>query len=165
MKTLLILRHARAGHDAPSGSDFDRALTGRGQHEAASVGREFRAGDRRVDAIVASPAVRVVETVVALVEGAGLAATPVWDRRLYNASFATLVEVIRAINETAGAALIVGHNPGLHELIVRLAEDDRGGFPPAALAELSLSVDHWSDVAPGCGHIQSLVRPGDVADG
>ena len=169
MKTLLVLRHAKASQDSASGSDFDRPLTSRGRLQALAVGVELGGRGRAVDAIVASPAARVRETVDGLMAGAGWTQAPEWERRLYNASIEALLQVVREIDETDEAALIVGHNPGLHELILRLAEDDLavmreqlgGGFPTATLAELSLSVDHWSDVGPGCGHIKSLARPGD----
>ena len=167
MKTLLVLRHAKAKLNSPSGSDFDRPLTGRGHRDSAAIGRQLLAGNRRVSALFASPAVRVVETVAGVVEGARLTIAPVWDRRLYNASFETLIACIGEISDAIDAALIVGHNPGLHQLVLDLAEGDHAGlggqinfsFPTATLADLSLSVDHWRDVAPGCGRLVSLVRP------
>ena len=172
MKTLLVLRHGKASQESTTGSDFDRPLTSRGRRQALAVGVELGSRDRAVDAIVASPAARVHETVDGLMTGAGWTLPPLWDRRLYNASFEALLDVIRQISDMAGAALIVGHNPGLHELILRLAEDDLtvmrgplgGSFPTATLAELSLSVDQWRDVRPGCGRIHSLFRPGDFDD-
>ena len=167
MKTLLVLRHAKASPDSASGSDFDRPLTDRGHRASAAVGRHLRVSDRRVDAIVASPARRVLETVAGVVEGARIDIAPRWDRRLYNASLAALFEVVQEIDGAVGTALIVAHNPGLKELIVHLAEDDPAGlrarvggsFPTGALAELRLAIDDWRNVGPGCGRIIGLVRP------
>jgi phosphohistidine phosphatase len=92
--------------------------------------------------------------------------SPVWDRRIYNASAETLLAVIRELDDTAGAALIVGHNPGLHELVLRLAEDDcaqvGASFPTATLAELGLAVDRWVDAGFGSGRLQNVIRPKDV---
>lgn len=168
MKTLFVLRHAKASPDAPSGRDFDRPLTGRGHRDSAAVGGELR--DRRLDAFLASPAARVVETVDGLVEVAGFELEPIWDRRLYNASAEALLEVIQEVDGAVATLLIVAHNPGLQELIVALAEDDPAGlraqiggrFPTAALAELRLSIDHWDDARPGCGRVAAVLQPSDL---
>jgi phosphohistidine phosphatase len=169
VKTLFVLRHAKASSDSASGSDFDRPLASRGLREAAAVGRALRARDVQVDAIVASPALRVAETVAAVIHSAGWTLAPLWDRRIYNASAETLLAVIRELDDVAGAALIVGHNPGLHELVLQLAEDGcaqvGAAFPTATLAELRLTVDQWADVGLGSGCIQSVVRPKDLDGG
>ena len=170
MKTLFVLRHAKASRDAPSGADFDRPLNKRGRKAAVAVGRELRARDVAVDAIVASPAVRVTETVSGVMEGSGHTLAPVWDRRIYDASPEILLEVVREAGDKVERLLIVGHNPGLQHLLLHLAEGDRDGlrediaasFPTAALAELRLSVEHWRDAGPCRGRIVSLFRPRDL---
>ena len=169
MKTLFVLRHAKASRDAPSGADFDRPLNKRGRKAAVAVGRELRARKSAVDAIVASPAARVVETVSGVIEGSRYALEPVWDRRIYDASPQDLIRVLHEVDDTVERLLIVGHNPSLQYLLLHLAEEDRDGlrdevaasFPTAALAELRLTVDHWRELAPRRGRIVSLVRPED----
>jgi phosphohistidine phosphatase len=170
MKTLLVLRHAKASQDSPSDADFDRPLNRRGRTQALAIGRTIRERDLTFDAIVASPAVRVVETITGVMEGAGVRFEPVYDPRLYNASPEALVEVVREAGDKVERLLIVGHNPGLQHLLLHLAEEDRDGlrgevassYPTAALAELRLSVEHWRDVGPRSGRIVSLVRPRDL---
>jgi len=169
MKTLFVLRHAKASRDAPSGADFDRPLNKRGRKAAVAVGRELRARKSAVDAIVASPAARVVETVSGVIEGSGYDLEPVWDRRIYDASPQDLIRVLHEVDDTVERLLIVGHNPSLQNLLLHLAEEDRDGlreevaasFPTAALAELRLTLDHWRELAPRRGRIVSLVRPED----
>jgi phosphohistidine phosphatase len=141
-----------------------------GVGDSAAVGRAPRDGGRRVDAIIASSALRAAETVADVIEGAGWALAPLTDRRLYNASPGKLLEVIRECDDAVESLLIVAHNPGLQELIVCLAEDDPAGlraqigssFPTAALAELRLSIGHWRDAGPSCGRITTLIQPGDL---
>ena len=169
MKTLLVLRHAKASQDSPSGLDFDRPLKPRGQRQAVALGRMMRERSLAVDAIVASPAARVVETVTGLLEGFGERIEPVFDRRLYNASPESLLDVIRGVDDKVERLLVVGHNPGLPHVLLHLADNDsdglRGevaaGFPNAMLAELQLSVAHWRDIARCSGRIVSLLRPDD----
>jgi phosphohistidine phosphatase len=167
MKTLLVLRHAKASQDSPSSMDFDRPLKPRGRAQALALGGMVRDRQLAFDAIVASPAARVVETVTGIMDGAGLGLEPAYDRRLYNASPETLLEVIREAGNTVERLLIVGHNPGLQHLLLHIAEDDgdglrdeiTSGFPTAALAELQLSVDRWREIGRRSGRIVRLVRP------
>lgn len=169
MKTLFVLRHAKASQDSPSGMDFDRPLKPRGERQALALGQMMRGRGMTVDAIVASPAARVVETISGLIEGAELALKPEYDRRIYNASPDALIEVVREADDKVECLMIVGHNPGLQSLVRQLAQDDSQGlranvgfaFATAALAELRLSVEHWQDVGRDKGRIVSLVRPED----
>lgn len=169
MKTLLVLRHAKASQDASFAVDFDRPLKPRGRRQSLDLGRMMRARHLTFDAIVASPAVRVVGTISGIAEESGHALAPVYDKRLYNASPEMLLEVIREADDRAESLLVVGHNPGLQQLLLHLAEDDRDGlrgdvassFPTATLAEVRLSVEHWRDVGRCSGRIVSLIRPED----
>ena len=169
MKTLLVLRHAKASQDSPSNLDFDRPLNPRGRRQALALGRMMGERKLAVDSILASPAARVVETVSGLLEGFGECIEPAFDRRLYNASTEALIDVIRAFDNTVERLLIVGHNPGLQYLVLRLADTDnhglRGevaaGFPTAMLAEMRLPVERWQDVERDSGRIANLIRPDD----
>lgn len=173
MKHLLVLRHAKASPDSSSGRDFDRPLTGLGHRAAAAIGRTLKAGDHRLDAVLSSPAARAVETVAHVTPGAASPLAPRLDRRLYNAPPETLLEVIGEVDGAIETLLIVGHNPGLQQLILELADDDSSGlraqvgsnFPTATLAELRLSIDHWDEAGPGCGRLLTLLRPGDLGVG
>jgi len=170
VKALLLLRHAKAELDAPSGSDFDRRLTDAGRRASAAVGDDLRASAHRVNAIIASPAARVAETVAGVVLAAGWKLETAWNRRLYDASLDTLVEVVRNIDDAVETLLIVAHNPGSQEMILHLADEDPGGlradiarnFAPAALAELRLRAERWGDVSGGCGSVLRLVQPSDL---
>lgn len=172
MKRLFVLRHAKASGPASAPTDFDRPLNPRGHRQAVDIGGIVRARHFDVDAIVASPALRVVETISGVIEGARLAVEPTYDPRAYNASPETLLEILREADDTVERLLIVGHNPGLQHLLLLIAEDDRDGlrgdvaigYPTAALAELCLAVDHWREVGPHSGRIVSLVRARDVED-
>ena len=85
MRRLLVLRHAKAERDSTTGRDFDRPLAERGRKDATEVGRAMRDRGLGPDAIIASPAKRVVETLAALAEGYGPLAAD-YDQRIYDAS-------------------------------------------------------------------------------
>ena len=157
MRRLMVLRHAKAALESDSGKDFDRPLARRGWDDAADVGRAMRERGFASDAIVASPAKRVVETLAALAEGYG-AIDPAYDQRIYNASPGTLLEVVRAIDDDAQTLLLAGHNPGLQLLLLALTRDRIGEhFPTAALAVVDLAAASWADVEPASGAVVDLI--------
>ncbi|MDR6789018.1 phosphohistidine phosphatase [Sphingomonas sp. BE138] len=170
MKTLTLLRHAKSGWDDPVARDFDRPLNARGRRAAVAMGRHVRALGLHFDRVIASPAVRVIETAAEIERGLGRALSPAWDRRLYLASAATLLDVVHEGADETGSLLLIGHNPGLEELAMLLVPDDAGGlrdaveekYPTATLAEITFDGDDWGAVAAGRGRLIRFVRPRDV---
>lgn len=167
MKTLTLLRHAKSGWEPPSLGDFDRPLNGRGRQAARAMGRELKALGLGWDRIIASPAARVAETMAAFAESYGPLAA-VYDRRLYLATPELLLQLIRETPDGVARLLLVGHNPGMERLALRLS---RGGtlhdeiaakYPTGALAEIALPAAHWRDVAEGSGTIGRFLRPRDL---
>ena len=169
MKTLLVLRHAKASRESPTGGDFDRPLAERGWADGRLIGREMRHRGLHPDAVVASPATRVVETLAAVAEGYGpLDAT--FDKSIYDSTPELLLGIVRESDEEAQRLMLIGHNPGLQELLLRLTVDDSDGlrvdvagkFPTAAIAAVELPIDEWRNLLAGTGRITSLIRPGDL---
>ena len=164
MKRLVVLRHAKAaaGDEA---RDFDRALDARGHAQTALVGREFERRGIRFDVVVASPAVRVRETL----DGLGTLPEVRFERAIYSASAGTLLAMVRALPGAAGQALVAGHNPGVHELVVMLARrgplSERVAFryPAAAAALFHFDCDTWAEVAAGSGDLEALIFPDELA--
>lgn len=168
MKSLTLLRHAKSGWDDPVARDFDRPLNPRGRRAARTVGAEMKALDLAFDLVLASPARRVIETL----EEVGSAYGPLepdFDERLYLAATETLLEIVRHAPD-AGRLLMVGHNPGLEELALRLSRRNADPlraevaikYPTGTLVEIELPVERWADVAEGRGRIVRLVRPRDL---
>ena len=170
MKTLILLRHAKSGWDDPGLRDFDRTLNAKGQRAAALVGRNMRAMGLAFDHVVASPAVRVVETIDHAGRGYGGDLAPEYDRRLYLAAPTTLLDTVHALSDAVGSALIVGHNPGLEDLVLTLVApgdgqlrgDVEAKFPTASVAVLTFAADRWADVAAGGATLTHFVRPRDL---
>jgi phosphohistidine phosphatase len=181
MKKLSLLRHAKSGWDDPVARDFDRPINARGERAAYAMGK-FAAADGFTsgvapDWILASPAVRVAETLDHFLPAAGLAdLEPVWDRRIYLASSVTLADVVREVPDHVSHVLICGHNPSMEDMVFDLVSDteDPHGlsdtmrhdveekFPTAALATLKLNIVHWADLADKCGTLEGFTRPRDI---
>ena len=171
MRTLVVLRHAKSSPGDPRDRDFDRPLNERGRDSAAAVGQFMRDREWAFDLVLASPAVRVRQTIEGIEETYGRALDPDFREPLYNAPAATLLRQLRSIDDQVQKVLLVGHNPGLQELVLLLADaasdDIRGvaaNFPPAALAELEVR-GGWHDLRPGSCPLIAFVRPSGRAAG
>ena len=172
LKSLTILRHAKSGWDVQVERDFDRPINARGRRGAELIGQYVKRHAMPVDRIVASPAVRVTETLDIFQPAAGLdAIEPVWDRRIYLASAATLIDVLRDTGKDAEHLLISGHNPGLEDLALMLAPEEGGGnlraaveekLPTSALVRLELDIADWSALDVNQARITAFVRPRDL---
>ncbi|WP_277982075.1 SixA phosphatase family protein [Sphingomonas phyllosphaerae] len=170
MKTLTLLRHAKSGWDDAVPRDLDRPLNPKGRRAAQAIGREIKAMGLNFDRVLASPAVRVRETIEEAERGLGRALAPEWDRRLYLASAATLLDVVHEQDDAAETLLLVGHNPGLEELVLALVPEVPGGlrdaveekYPTATLAEMTFAADGWREVTRGGATLTRFVRPRDI---
>ena len=138
MRRLILLRHGKAESTAASGGDFERGLTDRGRREAAVVGKALATSGCAPDLVLVSTARRAMETWEAA-QGWFPSARMAPARQLYHASADALAEAIDVAWETTRAVMIVGHNPGLHELALACASpeqiDEAGAldsFPTAA---------------------------------
>ena len=115
--TLTLFRHAKSSWDDAVPRDFDRPLNTRGEKAAFIMGIWAKRNGLTFDHVVASPAVRVIETIDQFVQGTGERIEPNWDRRIYLASSATLMDVLRDQSDAHKNLLMVGHNPGLEDLV------------------------------------------------
>lgn len=171
MKTLTLFRHAKSGWDSPVSRDFDRPLNERGVKGSKVMGEHARALGLTFDHVISSPAVRCTETLDGFWEGYGEILHPNWERRIYLASGATLLDVVHELPDEDATVLMCGHNPGLEDLALDLIPDVRGDelrdelemkFPTASLAELQFDVDSWSAIKGGSARITRFIRPRDL---
>ncbi len=148
-RTLLILRHAKAGNPEQS-PDIDRPLTSRGHADAAAAGVWLAHQPDQVDLVLCSPARRTRETWHGVAVSLSRAPQVRYDDRIYNASALQLLQVVTDADADAGVVLLVGHNPGLSELSSLLDPDgaDPGGLRTAGLAVHAVDVA-WGEWKPG----------------
>lgn len=172
MKTLTILRHAKSGWDVQVERDFDRPINARGRRGAEIIGQYVKRQAFPIDRIIASPAVRVTETLDIFQPAANLDdLEPHWDRRIYLASAATLIDVIHDMGRDADNLLISGHNPGLEDLALMLVPQDGGGdlrekveekLPTSALVRLEIDIADWRELEVNMARIVDFIRPRDL---
>jgi phosphohistidine phosphatase len=167
MKILGLLRHAKSDWDDMALRDFDRGLNDRGRRGAALMGQHIMGQGIKWDAVLASPAQRVQRTL----EASGIEGQVQWNHAAYLADAGTLIALLNGLQGDPRRLLLVGHNPGLQELILELVSSEEHGllydevaakYPTASFAVLELDIDDWADCAPGCGRIVHFARPRDL---
>ncbi|MGI9106447.1 MAG: SixA phosphatase family protein [Pyrinomonadaceae bacterium] len=165
MKTLLLLRHAKSSWKEPDMRDFDRPLNERGRKAAPLIGAYLREQKLTPDLVLSSPAERARQTAALVIESAELNAELRYDERIYEASVEQLLEVVAQTGDGAGTLLLVGHNPGMEELIQRLTGASER-MRTATLARIDLDTDAWSKVraAEGAGRLKFAISPKDLAE-
>ncbi|MGE5269730.1 MAG: SixA phosphatase family protein [Thiohalocapsa sp.] len=155
MHRLHLLRHAKSDRDQPV-EDKERRLSRRGREAARRVGESLPARVGPIDLVLCSSATRTRET-AELVLAPYPAPPPVrYEDALYLASAAGLLRRLRQLDEAAGVVLVIGHNPGLHELAVALAAPHSahyraladGKFPTAARASFAIE-RAWAELDRG----------------
>lgn len=163
MKTLYLLRHAKSSWKDASLADFERPLKGRGRDAAEQMGEFLASKKVNISTLISSPSVRTRETVEILLQHARLAVEPLFDQRIYEASLATLAQVVSEIPADKKTAMLVGHNPGMEDLLAFLTHESRH-MPTCALARISLDGVGWKEVDRGVGKLEWFVTPKDLAD-
>ena len=163
MKTLYLLRHAKSSWKDGGLQDFDRPLNGRGRESAPLVGQVIRKRKLKIDLVFCSPAERARQTAALVKASAGLSADMLYDERIYEADSAALLEVVTQAAESADALLLVGHNPGMEELLTLLTGEERR-MPTAALACVALDLEKWGKVRARAGRLEWLVRHKELGE-
>jgi phosphohistidine phosphatase len=117
-RRLIIMRHAKSDWTSGLRGDFDRPLNERGKRDAPRVGRWLQQQGLVPDLIISSPSARTRATATAVAGALGIdAAAIIWEASVYEASLATLREVLRTAAAGVEAPMLVGHNPGMEQLV------------------------------------------------
>lgn len=175
MRRLLLLRHAKTENDAPSGQDHDRRLDDRGRLDAAAMGGWIGRHPPMPALVLVSTAVRAQQTWdiarEAMRDAAGAQGAPPQAESvpdIYGAEPAQLLQIVRMAETSDPACLmVIGHNPGMHELALMLAGSGdatarkalEDNLPTAGLAILDFDIDDWSEVGFRGGTLVRFTSP------
>ena len=145
MKTLLIMRHAKSSWKQAELNDHQRPLNARGLRDAPRMGALLRQEQLVPDRIISSTAQRARQTVGSLIETSGFHGEIDWTDTFYLAPPDAYRAALHQIDDGHQRVMVVGHNPGLEDLILELTGRDEA-MPTAALAQVTLSIDDWQEV-------------------
>ncbi|MBF9233458.1 SixA phosphatase family protein [Microvirga alba] len=171
MRRLLLLRHAKADRP-PSMLDFDRPLAKRGQAAAVSMGKYLRDEKLLPDLVLVSPSKRTEQTWKSIEPYLGDPESR-RDRRIYEATVATLLKVLHEVEPESRTVLMIGHNPGFEDLAqILIGHGDRDGlqriglkYPTAGLAIIDFSHGSWAELGRKEGRLERFVTPKSLGEG
>jgi phosphohistidine phosphatase len=159
MKTLLVLRHAKSSWREAELADHDRPLNKRGKRDAPRMGELMRAEGLLPDLILTSSARRALNTAELVAEASGYDGEIQVSRDLYAAGPEEFIDALCALPDELETVMVVGHNPGLEELVELLTEE-LSAMPTAALVQVELEIERWVDLQEeGGGRLVNLWLP------
>ena len=160
MKTLTLIRHAKSSWKHPDLSDFKRPLNQRGHGDLPGLVKRVTQQLPRPDALIFSGAHRTLETSRPLAEAWQLKPDQYLERQsAYEASLNTLLLLLQEQPEDSSQLVLVGHNPGMSELLAFLTATPARHYPTAAVAQIELAIESWQALEQGCGQLRWFDYP------
>lgn len=164
-KRLFVLRHAKSSWDDPGLADHDRPLAPRGRRAVEAIAAHVSREGITPELVLCSSARRTRETL----EGVAVGGEQVIEPGLYGANCQEVLARLHRVPEEVGSVMLVGHNPTLQALVLRLADGDgeadgsgladvRRKFPTGALATLTFD-GTWTELSPRSARLEAYVRP------
>lgn len=164
MHTLFVMRHAKSDWDTGD-VDHERPLNGRGRRQALAAADFF--ADHRIDRVLCSTSRRTRQTLRRLEDGGFTAGQVTYHQEIYEAGVSNIMPLLRGLQEDVESALLIGHWPGVEDLVSSLGVvDEHPGwdrlmekFVTSAIAVLAFE-GPWSGLAPQSATLRHFVTPG-----
>jgi phosphohistidine phosphatase len=171
MRTLYLLRHAKSAWKDPTLDDHDRPLAPRGDRAARALAQHFRRLKADPELVLCSTAVRTRETLDLVMAGFSKPPIVAMERGLYLAVPSSILARLREVDNRVERVLVIGHNPGLHELALKLAQHGpakaraelQRKYPTAALVTYEVDSD-WAGLGTKSTRLADYVTPAKSED-
>lgn len=161
MKSLYILRHAKAAAPDDVTDDFDRPLSEKGKKDAEDMGGFLAFKEVSADLIISSSAKRAWKTVKKVAKRINYRKDLIVnDFRVYEADSAALFEIIKALDDKYSSVILCGHNPGITRLANLIVDKARiDDIPPCGICRIDFSIDSWKDLCEKSGSLAFFEYP------
>lgn len=148
MKKLFLIRHAKSDWSDTSLNDFDRPLNKRGLREAPFMAKLLKNRDEKPDLIICSPSNRTKQTLEYFIKELEYKKDEVvFKEKLYVASFDNLLKIIRNIDDSYEIVCLIGHNPGICDLVNYLLGKSFENIPTCGIVQINFDVKKWVDIS------------------
>jgi len=166
MKNLTIVRHAKSSWASATLDDFQRPLNERGLRDSVTMAKRLLAHHLLPQHIVSSPALRAITTAQRLADILGLSASAIsTDSTIYEASNDTLHDVVWGLSDEYDDIMLVGHNPGLSDLLRSLSAGMVDELVTCAVVRLQFDCDAWHNIDLHAGKVQFSDYPKSHKEG
>jgi len=152
MKSIYLVRHAKAGWHDPAMADFDRPLTKKGHRQAEKMSHRMHKKGVTPERLVSSPACRAFETAEIFAETLGIDRSNIMQRiEIYEGGVEALAAVVRALADQDNTVMLFGHNPTISHFIQWLTGKSAPNMETCGIARIDMAGDRWNDAGEGCG--------------
>ena len=166
MKRLVVIRHAKSSWKDPGARDFDRPLNKRGKADAPEMGRRLARRSLVPDRLLSSPAKRAIRTAEIIAGASGFPAERSTRMdRLYGAGFADLLGILQGLDDAEQTVFLVGHNPGLTDLVNFVGSPFLDNLPTCGLFCADFESSSWKDIGRQSGKCVFMDFPKHPAAG
>lgn len=163
MKTIYIVRHAKAYRKGDNSGDFDRALTGEGKHDAHRLGLFLNSKNIFPDLIISSTARRAIDTAQILADELNYPRSEIdLNGSLYEIEFDDLLKIIYDLDDECRSVMFVGHNPSMSIMSDYLTRYGVGNLPPGSIFGCEFKTDTWKAISKYGGLCKFLETPNSV---
>ncbi len=167
MKTLYLLRHAKAEPGGRGDADIDRPLSARGREACADMGAYMKKKRYHPAFVLSSPSARTRETLERISEASCLTLEHRFIDKLYLAEAEEIAHYIRLVSDALDSVMVIGHNPGMHHaaLVLSSSDDTRLRhalelkYPTGTLCIMQFAAQHWSDISENGGELVDFTVP------
>ncbi len=170
MKTLYLLRHAKTEAATGNQEDIDRRLTASGREACEAIGSYMKKHKYVPSFVLSSPARRTSETFSHVMEAAGMSPPYKFEKTFYPFNPDRVADSIRKLDDNIDSVMIVGHNPGIHQLAITLAKPDdtdsyeqlKTKYPTGTLTVLRFKLDSWERMGNKGGKLMDFMPPSET---
>jgi phosphohistidine phosphatase len=167
VKTLYLLRHAKADPAARGAADIDRPLSSRGRDACVDMAAYMKKKRYVPACALSSPSARTRETLERICAASGFTIPERIIDKLYLAEADEIVHYVRLVSDAVDSVMVVGHNPGMHHAALMLSGPDQTRlrhmlelkYPTGTLCILRFAAAHWGDIAEGGGELVDFAVP------
>jgi phosphohistidine phosphatase len=160
MKTLHLVRHAKADSSGSIPKDYYRPLTSQGMMDAARMARNLAESGVNIDTIIASPAERTTRTAEIFADQLKFDSEKVvYHQELYDGRLQEYLAVINKIDESVTEAILVGHNPNISYIAEYLTGEAIGEVPTSGIVSIKFEINNWEEITKKSGKLLSFVSP------
>ncbi len=164
MKRITLIRHAKSRWKDTGLSDFDRPLNKRGKRDAPVMGKRLATEQLSPDLMISSPAKRALITARIIAEEIGYPVSKIsLNERVYEADMATLLALVKSLDNSMDHVILFGHNPGFTSLCNFLTPEPIDNVPTCGIVHINLKTESWKDVTRHKGEIIEFDYPKKIS--
>ena len=163
MKTLYIVRHAKAASRSLNIPDFERSLVKKGIKDAKLICAQLKTDEIKPELLISSPANRAFETAKVFAKVLGHPVRNIiLEKDIYDSRYSLLLRLIKKLDDKYKTAMLFGHDPSISEIVMYLTKDFTEYLPKTGMVCINFNIYKWHRISKGKGTLHSIYYPAAI---